>query len=65
MFVRGGYVLSGNLLYRAGNEGDYWSSISADSSYAYGLYFDSDYVNPSTKLSRFYVQSLRCVVLGD
>ena len=65
MFVRGGYVSPGNDLNYAGNEGDYWSSVSYYSYYAYHLYFNSGVVYPSTNGYRYYGFSLRCVALGS
>ena len=63
MFVRGGYVDPGDTLYTAGSGGYYWSSIGANN-YAYGLYFYSGYVYPSSLSSRCVGQSVRCVALG-
>ena len=63
MFVRGGYVDPGNILYDAGY-GYYWSSVGRYSSYAYNLSFYSGGVYPSDSPSRYYGQSLRCVALG-
>ena len=62
-FVRSGYVLSGSLRY-AGSYGDYWSSTAGSNTiFAYELYFNSGYVNPSNIGShlRYYGQSVRCL----
>ena len=65
MFVRGGYVYPGNALDDAGYYGNYWSSVGRSSSYAYNLYFNSGYVNPSDGYNRYGGFSVRCVALGD
>ena len=64
MFVRGGYVYSGNYLSGAGNDGDYWSSVGRSSSRAYYLLFYSGSVTPSANDTRYYGFSVRCVALG-
>ena len=63
MFVRGGYVGPGVILYGAGGYGYYWSSVGRSSSGAYGLNFGSGGVNPSYNY-RYLGQSVRCVALG-
>ena len=67
MFVMGGNVWPGDYLDVVGVIGNYWSSVSADSSYAYALYFDSGGVNPSYNRNgdRYYGFSVRCVALGS
>ena len=64
MFVRGGYVRSGNYLSYAGDTGSYRSSVGNYSDYAYYLDFDSGGANPSVLSTRFYGYSIRCVALG-
>ena len=64
MFVRGGYVNPGYVLYNAGRYGYYWSSVGRDSSLAYYLGFSSGLVLPSYGLSRYSGFSVRCVALG-
>ena len=63
MFVRGGYVDPGNILYDAGY-GYYWSSVGYYSSGAYYLYFYPDGVGPSNFSGRHFGYSIRCVALG-
>ena len=65
MFVRGGNVGPGDALYGAGNDGDYWSSVSYNSSLAYSLLFDPNAVSPSNRRLRHIGFSLRCVALGS
>ena len=64
MFVRGGYVNSGNFLGYAGDYGYYWSSVGRSSSGAYYLTFDSGIVYPSDVNGRDLGISVRCVALG-
>ena len=64
MFVRGGVVYPGNYLGYAGYYGYYWSSVSYDSDYAYGLYFNPYGVAPSNGYYRYYGFFVRCVALG-
>ena len=60
-FVRSGYVASGSLRL-AGDEGDYWSSTAySNTSLAYGLYFYSGRVYPSTNAYRHFGRSVRCL----
>ena len=60
-FVRSGYVTSGSLGY-AGYGGYYWSSTAGSSTIgAYGLYFGSGSVNPSSSPYRYRGQSVRCL----
>ena len=47
MFVRGGFVTPGSYLNYAANEGDYWSSVSYYSYYAYRLGFYSGGISPT------------------
>ena len=63
-FARGGNVVSGSLL-RQGSYGLYWSSrADSISNFAYLLFFDSSYVDPSYDLNRRYGgYSVRCVAL--
>ena len=63
MFVRGGYVNPGDVLYYAGYYGSYWSSVGNRSSRAYYLYFNPGGVYPSNYV-RYNGQSVRCVALG-
>ncbi|MBQ2969097.1 MAG: Ig-like domain-containing protein [Bacteroidaceae bacterium] len=51
-------------LYYAGSYGYYWSRSlgSGNSSYAYGLYFNSSYVSPSYSNIRYYGRSVRPVL---
>ena len=65
MFVRGGYVDPGKDLNYAANEGDYWSSVSYYSYYAYRLGFYSGGISPSSADYRYFGFSVRCVALGD
>ena len=65
MFVRGGGVVPGGELNRAGSEGDYWSSVGRSSSLAYYLNLDSGGVYPSYYYFRYGGFSIRCVALGD
>ena len=65
MFVRGGYVDPGDYLDYAGDVGNYWSSVGRNSSYAYSLYFDSGYVNPSNNYYRYVGFSVRCVAVSS
>ena len=64
MFVRGGRVYPGNILYGAGIYGLYWSSVGYNSGNAYYLFFDPLGVNPSYDISRYLGFSVRCVALG-
>ena len=64
MFVRGGDVNPGDILYTAGYDGYYWSSVSDSSNYAYVLGFYPVGVSPSHNNTRYYGQSVRCVALG-
>ena len=64
MFVRGGYVYPGSLLYVSGYGGFYWSSVGYDSDVAYALSFDPADVSPSGGNARYVGKSLRCVALG-
>ena len=64
MFVRGGGVTPGNTLSSAGGNGDYWSSVGRNSSFAYYLYFYSGGVYPSNYFIRYYGHFVRCVALG-
>lgn len=60
-FVRSGYVYPGVNLHYAGNGGRYWSGRAYSSGYAYGLYFDSSSVSPSSNRTRYAGYSVRCV----
>ena len=61
-FVRSGYFTSlGLYLYRAGDNGNYWSSVADSSSYAYLLAFTSSYVLPPYSDNRYDGHSVRCV----
>ena len=64
MFVRGGEVIPGDYLRRAGYASYYWSSIGYDSYSAYDLYFYSGGVTPSNYGIRYNGFSVRCVALG-
>ena len=64
MFVRGGYVSPGNILYNAGDLGYYWSSVGRSSSRAYDLTFGPYGVGPSDYYYRYVGFSVRCVALG-
>ena len=64
MFVRGGYVAPGDILYRAGYRGEYWSSVSYSSSRAYYLDFSLHEVSPSYNISQYFGIFVRCVALG-
>ena len=64
MFVRGGDVNPGDILYTAGYDGYYWSSVSDSSNYAYVLGFYPVGVYPSGYGYRYYGLSVRCVALG-
>ena len=64
MFVRGGFINPGYVLYDAGYGGSYWSSVGRSSSGAYYLYFDSGNVYPSGNYHRYLGFSVRCVALG-
>ena len=64
MFVQGGYVYPGSDLNDAGVNGNYWPSVSLNSSDAYLLYFDSSGVTPSNYGIRYNGFSVRCVALG-
>ena len=60
--MRSGYVdLNVGRLGIAGSNGYYWSGRANSSSSAYGLYFSSSYVNPSSNRSRYAGYSVRCV----
>ena len=60
-FVYSGYWYGSSAGSR-GNYGYYWSSTAGDTSYAYSLYFNSDYVNPGTDGNgKYYGFSVRCV----
>ena len=63
MFVRGGFVNPGDDV--AGDNGSYWSSVGRNSSDAYDLGFNSDYVYPLDYFDRYFGFSVRCVALGD
>ena len=60
-FVRSGYVNPTGYLNRAGNAGNYWSSVASSSSHAYTLYFYSSHVDSSGGHSRYNGVSVRCV----
>ena len=61
-FVRSGYVRPDfPYLVNAGNNGNYWSSVAYSASYAYGLYFNSNFIVPSSNGSRYFGQPVRCV----
>ena len=67
MFVRSGWVNPGNDLNYAGNEGDYWSSVSYYSYYSYYAYrlgFYSGGISLSSADYRYIGFSVRCVALG-
>ena len=60
-FNPSGYVRSGSLRY-AGGYGGYWSSTAYSSTnYAYNLYFNSGYVDPSIYGYRYLGYSVRCL----
>ena len=60
-FVHSGVVVSGSLRV-AGSVGDYWSSTAySGASYAYVLYFNSDYVAPSDFDLWYNGQPVRCL----
>lgn len=67
-WVRSGYISpSSKQLSDAGQDGRYWSSIAAISSYyAHGLSFGSTSVSPSAseaeRIGRYYGNSVRCYV---
>ena len=60
--LAGGYYNSS--FYLGGSDGDYWSSTSYSSAYAYYLYFDPSYVNSAYRDDRRRGESVRCVY-GD
>ena len=65
MFVRGGYVWSGDYMDRVGYLGGYWSSVGYNDTYALSFSFYAGYVSSMlTSGYRYSGQSLRCVALG-
>ena len=60
--LRGG-GLNRNSQYDAGASGSYWSSTPDGFSYAYYLFFYSDYMGTSY-VYRYYGYSVRCVAAG-
>ena len=61
-FVYSGNVSGGSVSSR-GSYGDYWSSSTAYSGYAYYLSFGTSFVNPGTNFNdKYYGRSIRCLV---
>ena len=59
-FAYTGYYFTSGSLSSETTSGYFWSRTVRDSSYAYGLYFNSSNVSPQGSGSRGYGRSLRC-----